>query len=437
MDEIAIKRHSFDLAKKRLKDFSEKREAELQIEKVQTESRIFPFIDHKVTGEELNTRLETIQEHFIAVNTTNSKVIKEFREVYNALDALDKDYMASIIANVKAIEKTSNDIRVQQRTLKQHHEKLADQQSKLDAHQVEIEKNIVNISKIVATLKIFKEKLESYQHLTDIDEIWNDCKTIQNEIRVVADSITMFAKKVAEDIATANNENKVISEQINKVKENFDSIENSLQSMKADILKTQKHFEEIVAVLFKKLSDAEEYALNSRNLITELEAFRAEASALNHLMEVDEIWKQAENHQIRIIRVEQESKSHTDKLNELEQADGKIRENIASNAYDIHLLKEYKEKLSGISHLKDVDSIWEAVKKHTSKLVEYEKRGEEFAAAIQKNKEEANENIAEAVQISNTAIETLTKKVKYLYWIAGGSAGLAIIEFILLFVKVI
>lgn len=45
--------------------------------------------------------------------------------IYNALDALDRDYIASIIANVKAIEKTSNDVRVQQGTLKQHHEKLA------------------------------------------------------------------------------------------------------------------------------------------------------------------------------------------------------------------------------------------------------------------------------------------------------------------------
>ena len=43
--------------------------------------------------------------------------------------------------------------------LKQHNEKLANQQSKLDAHQAEIEKNVANISKIVVALKVFKEKL--------------------------------------------------------------------------------------------------------------------------------------------------------------------------------------------------------------------------------------------------------------------------------------
>ena len=559
MNNIDIKRHSFDLAKKRLKEFSEKKEAELEIDKVRTDGGFLGLGDHKVTGYELNERLETIQEHFIAVNTINNKVIKEFREVYHALDVLDKDYIKSIVANVKAIEKTSNDVRVQQRVLKQHNEKLANQQSKLDAHQEEIEKSVANISKIVTVLKSFKEQLESYKHLTDIDKIWNDCKTIQNEIRVTSDSIAKFSKKATEDIATANNKNKSLSDQvngdilnlrneaksfkeffsdlseklestvslldnqipviqetasfiehlktvahiddvdsmwddINKAEENFGIIENSLQNMEVDILKMQKHLEEIdsfvavlngythlqdidnmwddldicktnieringniqtqqsaldnlattseehtesVATLFKNLAVAEEYAVDSRNLITKLETFRAEVSALNHLMEVDEIWKQTEDHQIRISRVEKEGKSHADKLNGLEQADSKMSERIDSNAHDISLLKEYKNKLSIISHLDDVDDIWKEVEEHTSKLVECEKRDEELAATIQKNKEEANENIMEAVQTANAAIEILTKKVKYAYWIAGGLAGLALIELILLLMKVI
>ena len=559
MNEIVIKRHSFDLAKNRLKEFSEKTEAELEIDKVRADGGFLGLGDHKVTGYELNRRLETIQEHFIAVNTTNNKVLKEFREVYNALDVLDKDYITSIVANVKAIEKTSNDVRVQQGTLKQHKEKLANQQSKLDAHQAEIEEHVANISKIVTALKVFKEELESYKHLTDIDKIWFDCKSIQNEIRVVSNSITKFSKKTTEDIATANNKNKILSDQvnrdiltlrneaksfkeffsdlseklestanlldnqipviketaffaeqlknvahlddvdsmwddINKTKENFVTVENSLQNIEADILQMQKHIEEIdsfvavlngythlqdidnmwddldickknnekisgniqmqqseldnlaitsknhtesIATLSKNLADAEEYAVDSRNLITKLEAFREEVSALNHLMEVDEIWKQTEAHQFRINRVEQEGKAHTEKLNELEQTDSKMCESITSNTHDISLLKKYKDKLSGISHLDDVDGMWNDVEEHTSKLIECEKRYEELINTIQKNKEEVNENIAEAVQKANVAIETLTKKVKYAYWIAGGSAGLAIIELILLLMKVI
>ena len=558
MNEIEIRRHNFDLAKNRLKEFSAKTEAELAIDRVRTDGDFFGWGDHKVTGYELNRRLETIQKHFIAVNTTNNKVIKEFREVYNALDALDRDYIASIVANVRAIEKTSNDVREQQKILKQHNEKLTNQQSKLDAHQVEIEKNVDNISKIVAALRVFKEKLEGYKHLTDIDRIWNDCKTIQNEIIVVSDSITKFSKKTKEDIATANNKNRVLSDQVNrdirtlrneaksfkeffsdlskkfectanllnnqipliqetssfvehlknvahiddvdsmwddidKAKIKFKTIDNSLLNIEADILKMQKHIAEIdsfvailngyvhlqdidnmwddldvcktniekinkdieiqqneldtlaatsaehkksIDILFKNFADAEEYAVDSRNLITELEAFKEKVSELNHLMEVDKVWKQTEDHQILINQMEQEGKSHAEKLNELVQADEKMRESIDSNVREITSLKEYKNKLGGIFHLDDVDSIWKDVGEHTSQLIECENRDENLTATIQKNKDEIDKNIADAVQTTNVAIELLTKKVKYAYWIAGGSAGLAIIELILLVMKV-
>ena len=136
-------------------------------------------------------------------------------------------------------------------------------------------------------------------------------------------------------------------------------------------------------------------------------------------------------------KVEQESKSHTDKLNEFEQADDRMRERIDSNAHGISVLKEYKDKVCGITHLDDVDNIWKDVEVNTSKLVECKKRDEELAATIKKNKEEVDKNIADALQTVNDAVESLTKKVKYAYWIAGVSAGLAIIELILLLMKVI
>jgi len=324
VNEIEIKRHSFDLAKKRLKEFSEKNEAKLKLEKVEEDWGF--FFDHKVAGAELNERLEIIQGHLITINTTNNKVIKEFGEVYNALDELDKEYLTSIVANVKAIEKTSNDVRVQQGVLKQHNEKLANQQDKLNANQAEIEKTVANVSKIVTVLKGFKEKLEVYEHLTDIDKIWDDWNTI----------------------------------------------------------------------------------------ITVLNSYK-----------------------LRIQKVEQEGKSHTDQLDELVKADDKIRECIDFNMRDINYLKKYKETLGGISHLEDIDSIWKDVEGHTAQLTEIEKKDEELSTTIQKNKDEVENKITDAVQMTNDTVESLSKRVKYAYWIAGGSAGLAIIELILLLMKVI
>jgi len=308
MNEIAIKQHSFEIAKNRLKEFSEKTETKLTLDTVDTDG-FFPFSDHRVTGQELNIRLANIQDHFATINETNNKIIREFREVYNALDVLDKDYITSIIANVKAIEKTSNDVRIQQNILKQHNEKLENQQNKLDIHQVEINKSVESISKIVNALKIFKDKLEEYRHLNDIDQIWRD---IENHSSMLAE---------------------------NKRKE-------------------------------------EQFLINLKTI-------------------------EITNNDIR------------------KQQDTLKKEN--------EKLEKYYIKLD--THQSETDKNMENV---SNTLDERKKRDEILLSIIQKNKVEVNKHIIDITQRTNDTLLSLTKKVKYTYWLAGSAIGLAIFELILL-----
>ena len=83
-----------------------------------------------------------------------------------------------------------------------------------------------------------------------------------------------------------------------------------------------------------------------------------------------------------------------------------------------------------MTHLKDVDSTWDTVKEHSEQLSEIEKHNEAIVTSIQKSKEDVEAKIVEA----NKAIASLTQKIKYAYLSAGGAAGLAIIELILLLV---
>ena len=459
MNEIVIKKHNFELAKNRLKEFSEKKEAEFAIDKVRTDGGFLGLGNHKVTGYELNDRIETIQNHLIDINTTNNKTIKEFREIYNALDALDKDYMTSIVASVKAIEKTSNDVRTQQGVLSQHNSKLQEQQNKLNAHQVELDKIVDNIKKTVSALKSFKEKLDGLKHISDIDKMWSDCKTIHNEVRDVSDSLSMSIKVANESsqenvkrVEALRNALTIAEKKIKDLSEQSYALNKKLDPVVTFTIALEQitHLQDIdemwellssahnsIRDLSNKFNSMQEMISKNQEDINRLLDFMENLSALNHLMEVDDIWKQTEDHKLRIKRVEQEGKLHSDKLNDLMQADDRICERIESNVRDIKCLKEYREKLGGISHLEDVDSIWNDVEKHTFQLTESEKRDEELAATIQKHKEETDEKIADAEQTTNTAVETLTKRIRYAYLIAGSSAGLAIIEFILLLMKVI
>ena len=154
MNELTIKKHSFEEAKNRLKKFSTIENTELSIENVETTGGLFGWFDHKVTGEELNDRMVKIQDFFINLNSTDNKIIKEFHEIYKALDVLDREYIASIIAIVKGLEKTSNDVR-------KHNELLQEQQNKLNTHQNEIDGIVENHKETIEVLKRFKERLEA------------------------------------------------------------------------------------------------------------------------------------------------------------------------------------------------------------------------------------------------------------------------------------
>lgn len=445
MGELVIQYHDFENAKKEIKKFSEQTTTDLDLKRVDDSKGVGEFLgdwffgrgiglDHKVTGEELNELTSQIQTHLHSINNTQIKLIREFGQVYSALEALDKDYIQAILISIKATEKTSQGIQETQEQIK---------------------KIVENQRKTLEELKKFKQKLDGYAHLGDIDKIWSDCQKWYKEINAlskVIDGVTEYSKesiekadalKVAQTAAEKRIEG--LSKQTKELIEKLESVIAFTTAMEQvvhlkdvdEMWETLSAAHDSICRISGETEAIQKNVSKNQEDINRLLVFVEKLSALNHLMEVDKIWKQTEDHQIWINRMRQEGKSHTDKLNELEQVDDKMRESIDSNTHNISVLKEYKDKLSGISHLDDVDNTWKKVEEHTFQLIECEQRDDELATIIQKNKDEIDKNIGDAVQSANVAVESLTKKVKYAYLIAGGSAGLAIIELILLLMKVI
>ena len=118
--ELVIKTHNFEDAKRRLKEVSEKKIEWLEINIVGTKDK-FLFLEgeHKVTGDEFNSRINAIQQHLINLHTKTYENNKEFGEVYNALEALDKDYIAVILTSINAIEEVSKHMREEIDTIKE------------------------------------------------------------------------------------------------------------------------------------------------------------------------------------------------------------------------------------------------------------------------------------------------------------------------------
>lgn len=304
MSELVIKNHDFELAKKELKEFSQKKAEELELDTVRTDGGILGLGNHKVTGYELNNRLSTIQQHLIDLNNTNNKTIKEFGQIYSALEALDKDYIQAILISIKATEKTSERIQATQEQIK----KIVDDQKKT-----------------LEVLKKFKQKLDSYAHLGDIDKIWNDCQKWHKEITTLSNSIssaTAISKANAQKVeklqaalqATdkkSNDLSKQLNQQIVKLEVIIaftSDLEKIVHLQDVDEMwDSLSNVHNSLTNIYNKLSSVKDTASKQQTDIEILLAFKDTLSSYEHLNDIDDIWNSNEVHSSQLSELEKQN----------------------------------------------------------------------------------------------------------------------------------
>lgn len=332
MNKLVIKNHNFENAKKEIKTFSEQQVKDLKLDRVDEDKGFGEFfgdillgrgigLDHVVKGEQLNELTSQIQKHLCNINDTQIKLIKEFGQVYNALEALDKDYIQGILISIKATETTSEGIK---------------------NHQIQINELVENQRKTLEVLMKFKQKLDGYIHLSDIDKIWSDCQKWKQEIELLSKHIA-----VAMEHSEENSKNVVA---LRAALKSLDKKTNDLSERISQITKKLDFIGELTSTLGK----------------------------FDHLNDIDEMWNLTERQKMCLKEVDLLNKEQDNRLN----------------------------------------------------VLEHEK--ENLFILFQKNKEEAERKFEISRKETADIIENLTKKIKIAYWIAGGSAGLAIIELLML-----
>ncbi|ARX69637.1 hypothetical protein [Bacillus thuringiensis] len=327
MNELVIQTHNFEKAKKQLKEFSMTKPEELALNKVDVEGGLFNWFDHKVTGQELNDLTSQIQEYLIKFNTLNEEFIDEFGEVYNALEALDKEYIQGILISIKAAEKASSEAKDSQRDINKT---------------VEVQKQTISI------LKKFKDKLDKYEHLENVDEVWKDTRRFEKELK-----------------------------SINK---EVDSI--------------------------KKTSDAQ------ANTIFILNQFKEELSKYNHLTSVDQLWE--------------DNQSFSRSIKSINTQIDDINNSIKLQGQAVAALNQFKEALN-YKHLEDIDQLWEDSQKFKTEVKLLEEKVEGLENHLYVAKQQMNEDKTNY----ESQIDTLFKKTKFAYVLAGGSIGIVLIQFML------
>ena len=199
--DLQISNHDFNAAKEQLKKFAEQDVKELKFDKVRTHEDIFglEWAEHGVTGKELNSLIEKLQKYFSNVYDRDQNLIKEFGEVYKALEALDKDYIQAILTSVSAIKKTNEKLSIDQERIDQTIEKqkatlIALKQFK---EKVSAQLSGIDSSKLVTLIEQLESRVEEIEKSSSImkDES-SEISQLKNELDSVKSQVNILSNKL-------------------------------------------------------------------------------------------------------------------------------------------------------------------------------------------------------------------------------------------------
>ena len=382
MNELIIQTHNFEKAKNQLKEFSKTKPEELALKEVDIEGGLFNWFEHKVTGQELNNLTTQVQGYLINFNALHTKFIKEFGQVYNALEALDKEYIQAILISIKVAEQASNEAKDAQKDINKT---------------IEVQKQTISI------LKKFKEKLDKYEHLENVDEVWKDARRFEKELKSINKEIGSI-KKTSDAHANTIFILNQFKEELSKYNHlgDIDQLWEDARTFGKNIKSINKEIDAINNTI--KVQSQEVDALNQ---------FKEELSKYNHLGDIDQLWEDARTFSKNIKSINTE-------------IDG-INNTIKVQSRDVDALNQFKEKLTKYNHLEDIDQLWLDSRKSKVEV----KSLEEKVKGLENHLNVAKQQMNEEKTNYESKINTLFKKTKIAYALAGGSIGITLIQFVL------
>ena len=291
-----VKKHNFTKSIQQIEEFGKMATKEIEITPVQTEGTFIPFNDHNVTGDELNDVITEIQEHLIEVNKLQIKFVREFSNVYDAFNYLDKDYIDAINNNIHTIGVVSN----QALTASRQANEAAIQAQMANKN---VEAAVDTQKKIVDTLCIFKADIDKIKHIWNIDEIWENTEDAREKINKLGDELKKLhgvvdatalqtesnynriqdqLKNLSADInqafalgeqaneaaVQAQKANKNVEEDLAKLHEAFDDVVLQIENSQNSI---QKQFEDVASKIKQLKNDTEEENAQLTDRITKQE----------------------------------------------------------------------------------------------------------------------------------------------------------------------
>lgn len=217
----------------KLKAFSENLPKEAELPTVQESGGLFRLFNHKVTGDELNSLTESIQDIMIEQNRVIVRTIQEFNTIYDTFGALDKEYIQGILISLKAAEEANS--------------KALKGLEGVQINQNEIKQIINQQKQVIQVLKKFKERIEKIEHLADVDKIFETVSSMQSNVKAIEKRV----KALEPTVANLANEMKVVLSSQSVFQDN-------LHQLKEDQVKQFKTVKQLISNQDDNISKIEE-----------------------------------------------------------------------------------------------------------------------------------------------------------------------------------
>lgn len=456
-----VTKHNFEAAKGNIQRFSRSLPSNPSFQKVATDGGLFGWSDHKVTGEELNKFTDKVQSRFIALNSSLRDVVKEFNEVYNALDALDKDYIQAIIIAVteakdsgkKALEAQENigktidalkitvenlkDLRFRVSTIDEKFQALDTMYSRAEElyHSLEdkfnpqevqlVHDQLVQLRQNVDNLQLFISTLESLEHLSHIDESWVKLGEIEKHIHQSIEDFSCLSNKVSSISGNVEAEFVKLNSFVTAVKSlnhlfDIDSVWSSIQEHSAQISGLKVDLCNLQSVIEKQIAEAEVK-------IEGLTAFQKDISSIQHLHDVDSMWESMELHATQISTL----------VSDFENFSVESKKIIIEINENLQGLAIFRNDVESICHLHDIDRMWQDIQQLKSEIQSTQQELLSLSSHVDSAVMNLNVKISELLSFMQNESKVLNKKIIIAY-VIGGIAGItSLAQLILILLNII
>ena len=302
------------------------------------------MVNKNVTGKEMNEFVNKVQAAFIESNQASIKIIREFKEIYNVFEVLDKQYITyfeSAIQNLNTVSEkatfASNSAIDAQKDIKKTVEALRQTIVQLSAYKVD---STERINQLRSTIELFevkidgslyqlqrleeiKEQIEDYKHFGDIDTMWADVQNHKYNIDLIYETI------------------KVVNSSINSLEIHKKNVESLNHLTDIDVI-----WEDVKSQKFE-ITKIEAVLRNIDGTLKLLNLQKSEIEAIVHLKDIDGLWQEVQRQRKEILEINTKLDLLVNKNSEL---DNKFSEACTSMQEKINSNEEKMRKILKISY---------------------------------------------------------------------------------------